>query len=178
MIQIKNNIISLIGMTGCGKSSVGRMFSRKTGARFIDLDEEIVARHGSIRKIFDEQGEDAFRRLEMETLQAVIDSTDGTLTVLACGGGLPIRKPSRELLKSETTVVWLRRSAEDVAKNPDVLARPPINGSVDNYHSLMEARYPIYRETAHYSFYNTFPQRTAATIMKRFGIGLRPFIED
>ena len=170
-MEIRNNIISLIGMTGCGKSAVGRVLSKRMGARLVDLDDEIVARHGDIRKIFDTQGEAAFRAMELQTLAEVIREADGTLTVLSCGGGLPTWEPSRKLLRETTTVIWLRRSPESVAKDANVLARPPVNGSVENYRRLLAARYPLYRETAELSFYNAFPQRTAASIMKKIARG-------
>ncbi|MBQ8249429.1 MAG: shikimate kinase [Clostridia bacterium] len=167
MIEIKNNVISLIGMTGCGKSSVGRILARKLGARLIDLDDEIVSRHGEIKKIFAEQGEAEFRKIEFETLSDIIATAKGELCVLSCGGGVPTYEPSRELIADKTTVIWLRRSADSVAADEKVLMRPPINGDIDNYKRLLDIRYPIYRKTAHYSFYNAFPQRTAAAIIKK-----------
>ncbi len=167
MIEIKNNVISLIGMTGCGKSSVGRILAKKLGARLVDLDDEIVLRHGEIKKIFAERGEAEFRRLEFETLSDVISNGKGELTVLSCGGGVPTYEPSRELIADKTTVIWLRRSADSVAADERVLMRPPINGDIDNYKRLLDIRYPLYRKTAHYSFYNAFPQRTAAAIIKK-----------
>ena len=168
MIEIKNNIIALIGMTGCGKSSVGRVLAKKLGARLIDLDDEIVTRYGEIKKIFSERGEAGFRAIERETLSSVINDAGDELIILSCGGGVPTYEPSRELLVNNTTVVWLRRSADEVAKDERVLMRPPINGDIENYKNLLELRYPIYRKTADYSFYNAFPQRTAAAIIKKF----------
>lgn len=170
MVYIKNNIIALIGMTGCGKSSVGRVLAKKTGAALIDLDDEITARHGSIKTIFAERGEEAFRELEYATLADVINGTDRGFTVLSCGGGVPTFEKSRRLLCDETTVVWLRRSADSVAADINVLSRPPVNGNIENYKRLLEVRYPIYRRTADYSFYNAFPQRTAAAIIKKLGL--------
>ena len=173
MEALKNNIISLIGMPGCGKSSVGRILAKKAGAVLIDLDDEIVARHGEIRRIFDEKGEDAFRKIEYETLKSVTDAADGRLMILSCGGGLPTFEESKELLKASTTVVWLRRSAESVCADERVLMRPPVNGDIDNYRRLLDKRYPIYRDTAEYSFYNAFPQRTARAIMKKLHIDIK-----
>ena len=163
----KNNIISLIGMTGCGKSSVGRILAKKTGAVLVDIDDVIVLRHGSIRKIFDEEGEAAFRRIEFETLRDIIADADDRLTVISCGGGLPTFDDSRLLLSESTAVVWLRRSPESVCADENVLMRPPVNGDIANYRRLLDARYPIYRSTADYSFYNAFPQRTARAIIKK-----------
>ena len=61
--------ISLTGFMGCGKSSTGRELAVRRGARFVDLDEEIVAREGrSIPEIFREGGEAAFRAAELRAL--------------------------------------------------------------------------------------------------------------
>ena len=154
-------------MTGCGKSSVGRILAKKLGARLIDLDDEIVARYGDIKAIFAEQGEEAFRKIEYETLREIGESKGDELIILSCGGGLPTYEQSRWLLREMSTVVWLRRSAEGVAKGENVLARPPINGDIENYKRLLDKRYPIYKSAADYSFYNAFPQRTAKAIIKK-----------
>lgn len=159
-----SNIISLIGMTGCGKTSVGRMLAKRLGAKFIDLDEEIVARHGVIKDIFAEKGEAAFRELELGTLREVIESNPEELVILSTGGGAPTYEPSRELLKASTYAVWLRRGAETIPADSPILARPPVNGSIENYKKLLGARYPIYRRTADLTVYNVYPQRTAATL--------------
>ncbi len=167
MAELKNNTIALIGMTGCGKSSVGRILAKKLGAVFVDLDDEIIRRHGEIKKIFSGLGEEAFRKIEAETLRDITFENSEKITVLSCGGGLPTYEPSRELLSEMCTVVWLRRNADSVLADKNVLERPPINGDPENYRRLLEIRYPIYRKTADYSFYNAFPQRTAATIVKK-----------
>jgi len=170
MITLKNNVISLIGMTGCGKSSVGRILAKKIGARLVDLDDVIALRYGDIRSIFEKSGEKAFRELEYATLSDVISESNGQLTVLSCGGGVPTWEPSRTLLCESTTTVWLRRSVENVTADKNVLSRPPVNGDPENYRRLLEARYPIYRKTAEYSFYNAFPSRTAAAMIKKLDL--------
>ena len=85
---------------GCGKSSTGRALAGRLKARFVDLDEEIVARAGrSIPEIF-RDGEDAFRTVELETLRAVLDAADAAQgdTVLALGGGALTLPAARELI--------------------------------------------------------------------------------
>ncbi len=173
MAEIKNNIISLIGMTGCGKSSVGCILAKKIGAVSVDLDDEIVRRYGDIKKIFAERGEAEFRKIEFETLKDTVAASNGALTVLSCGGGLPTYEASGELLSAATTVVWLRRSAESVCADERVLMRPPVNGDIDNYRRLLSVRYPIYKGCAEYSFYNAFPQRTARAIMKKLQLDIK-----
>ena len=94
---------------GCGKSSTGRALAKYLGARFMDLDAEIVARTGrTIPEIFLEDGEDGFRAVEVETLRAVLDGAGDSLTVLALGGGALTLPEARGLVFSRTRCVWLR----------------------------------------------------------------------
>lgn len=167
MSEIKKNTIALIGMTGCGKTSVGIILSKMLSARFVDLDFEIEKRYGEIPKIFSEKGEGEFRKIECEVLAEIVGKPVSELTILSCGGGLPTYKGSREILSENSTVVWLRRSAESVLSDERILERPPICGDRNNYEKLLEERYPIYRITADLSFYNALPKRTAAAIIKQ-----------
>ena len=108
---VKKVIISLTGFMGCGKSSTGRALAARLGARFVDLDAEIVAREGRlIPEIFAEGGETAFRAVELETLRAVLDEADAAAgdIVLALGGGALTLPEARELIFSRTRCVWLR----------------------------------------------------------------------
>ena len=74
-VKITKMIISLIGFMGCGKSSVGRRLSQLLCCRFIDLDEVVEARAGkSVSKIFEEDGEAAFRTLETQTLKDILNT--------------------------------------------------------------------------------------------------------
>lgn len=190
----QRKLISLVGMTGCGKTSVGKVLASRIGADFIDVDDEIVKRHGSIRAIFDERGDEGFREVEYETLQSIIDgvssggnessdgnessvgneSSDGTkssdrVIIISCGGGLPTYEKSARLIAERTLVVWLRRSPDSIPDDSEVLLRPPVNGSRENYKKLLDARCPIYRRVSDYSFYNSFPKRTAREIAQRLG---------
>ena len=100
-----DNIV-LVGFMGAGKSVCGRMLARRLGRCFVETDDMIVSRDGrSIPEIFRVDGEEAFRRLEAETLDALrLKSGD----VIATGGGLPCRDGRMEALRALGTVVWLR----------------------------------------------------------------------
>ena len=107
-------IISLTGFMGCGKSSVGRELAARLGARLVDLDEEIAARGGRpIPEIFRTDGEEAFRKMELETLRAVLDEADGD-TVLALGGGALTLPEARELIFGRTRCIWLRTRLDTI----------------------------------------------------------------
>ena len=160
----ETNIISLIGMTGCGKTSVGRLLSRRLQTDLIDLDEEIVSRYGVVKDIFAEKGEAGFREIEFSVLSEILQTPRERLTILSTGGGLPTFEKSRLLLKESTFVIWLRRGVDTIPKDSPILTRPPVNGSLENYKKLLGARYPIYRKTADMTVFNVYPQRTAAML--------------
>ena len=163
----QSNIIALIGMTGCGKTSVGRMLAKRLGADFVDLDEEIVSRYGAVKDIFAEKGETGFRKIECEVLRDVLAAHRERLTILSTGGGAPTYPPSRALIRSSTYSIWLRRGVDTIPKDSPILTRPPVNGSIENYKKLLGARYPVYRSTADMTVYNVYPQRTAAVLTRK-----------
>jgi shikimate kinase len=138
--------ISLTGFMGCGKSSTGRALAARLGARFVDLDGEIVARAGrSIPEIF-RDGEAAFRAVEFETLQAVLDETDApdSTTVLALGGGALTLPEARELIFSRTRCVWLRTRLETIRRRlGEVDASRPLFADAD---ALYASREPLYAQ--------------------------------
>lgn len=131
---------------GCGKSSTGRALAARLGARFVDLDEEIVARAGRpIPEIF-RDGEDAFRAVELETLQAVLDAADAADgdTVLALGGGALTLPAARELIFSRTRCVWLRARLETIRQRlGDADASRPLFANAD---ALYARREPLYAQ--------------------------------
>ena len=109
--------ISLTGFMGCGESSTGRELAERLGARFVDLDTEIVARTGrTIPEIFREGGEAAFRAAELEALHAVLDeaSVAPAETVLALGGGTLTVSEARELVFAKTECIFLRTRLETI----------------------------------------------------------------
>ena len=100
----------LVGMPGCGKSSIGKVLAEILGREFIDADEKLVEKAGKpIPEIFRENGECGFRRLETETLEEL-----GKLSgkVIATGGGCVTRKENYPLLHQNGRIVWIRRKLE------------------------------------------------------------------
>ncbi len=141
--------ISLTGFMGCGKSSTGRALAERLGARFVDLDAEIVARTGrSIPDIFREGGEAAFRAAELEALRAVLDGADAAgVTVLALGGGTLTVPAAREIILAETECVWLRTRLETIRERlGDADASRPLFADAD---ALFSAREPVYAQAPH-----------------------------
>lgn len=104
-----NNVV-LIGFSGSGKSSVGRLLAQRLDWEFIDTDARIVERfHMPIAQLFREQGEAAFRRAETE---AVFDACQGSQKVISVGGGAPVAAVNRERICRGNFVVRLEASPE------------------------------------------------------------------
>lgn len=105
--------IVLVGMPGCGKSSLGRALAEKLGRPFADCDALIEERSAcTIPEIFAREGEEGFRRRERELL-AELGRQSGL--VIACGGGALTQSGNRELLRQNGTILWLRRELKKLA---------------------------------------------------------------
>jgi shikimate kinase len=107
-----NRNIYLVGMMGAGKTSIGRLLSKRSRRRFYDSDHVIEERTGvTIPTIFDLEGEQSFRDRE----EAVIAELAGLSNiVLATGGGAVLRENNRRALCSSGIIVYLRGSIEDL----------------------------------------------------------------
>lgn len=144
--------LSLIGLPGGGKSTVGRQLARRLGWIFVDSDTVLEERLGcSIRAFFEREGEAAFRDHE----QAVIaELAAGERRVLATGGGAVLREANRRALHERTTVVYLRSTPEDLYRRLRHDTQRPLLQVSDPLAKLRELyaqRDPLYRETAHFT---------------------------
>jgi len=143
--------ISLVGMPGCGKSTVGRHLARQLGLRFLDSDSEIERRLGMpIRDCFEQRGESVFRDVE----QDVIDDLTGQPGVLlATGGGAVLRPSNRDALHSRSHVFYLRATPEELHRRLRHDTHRPLLQVEDPLRRLRELyreRDPLYRRTAHF----------------------------
>ena len=107
LLQRQMENIVLIGMPGCGKSTVGRLLSEALGRPLVDTDEKIIALAGkSIPQIFAEDGEARFRELETQVL-AELGKQSGL--IIATGGGCVTQERNYPLLHQNGRIFWLRR---------------------------------------------------------------------
>ena len=113
--------ISLVGMPGAGKTTVGRILAEKLGMSFCDTDEEIEKIAGeSPEKIIEKYGEERFREIETEVAESV-SLLRGV--VIATGGGTILREKNVEKLRSCGVVIWLGRDLNLLAQNNRPLSK-------------------------------------------------------
>ena len=150
--------VALIGMPGCGKSTVGRALAARLGRSFVDLDEELTKRAGkSIPAIFDEEGEEAFRRMETAVLT---DFAKESGLVLATGGGVVTRPENRPLLRQNSRTVRLRRPLDELPTEGR-----PLSQSVGTVRLALE-REPLYAAWADFAVDLAGPEETADEIIR------------
>jgi shikimate kinase len=141
--------VSLIGMPGSGKSTVGKAVATRLGLPYVDCDAAIERHAGClIAAFFERMGESAFRDLEMEVLAGLL--LDGP-TVLATGGGIVLREANRELLRTRTRCVYLDASLEVLWTRLRRDRRRPLLQVPDpeaRLRAMRAEREPLYRETA------------------------------
>ncbi|MCK5812410.1 MAG: AAA family ATPase [Clostridiales bacterium] len=138
--------VSLIGMSGCGKTTVGNIIAKILKMDFIDIDSEIVKKHGSIDKIFS-KGENVFRKIETEVLKEAIKKDN---CVISTGGGIILDKDNRLLLKDKTKVIYISRQLDDIIKSTNFSDRPLLKNNEDAIYELFKNREKLYLGTAEY----------------------------
>lgn len=144
-------ILSLVGLPGSGKSTVGRQLARRLQLPFFDSDHVIEQRIGcSIREYFEREGEDQFRDVEESIIDQLTLNQKG---VLSTGGGVVLRAANRLHLRERGQVIYLNSSPDELFRRlrhdvnrPLLQVADPL-GRLRDLHTLRD---PLYRETAHF----------------------------
>ncbi|MBR72090.1 MAG: shikimate kinase [Rhodospirillaceae bacterium] len=150
-IFFKNNIINkpivLIGIMGAGKTTLGKKLAKHLDMEFYDSDEEIESKTGlSIKIIFKEQGELAFREMEEKVVTQLLL---GSKRIIATGGGAFINPNLRKIIKKRAITIWLKTDVDLATIRVKDNKRRPLLNNVDVRETLsvmIEKRNPIYSE--------------------------------
>ena len=135
--------VAVIGPMGAGKSSVGRKLAKRLGVPFVDTDQRIVARHGTIADLFAERGEPGFRMLEREVVAEAL----GGGGVVALGGGAVLDPATRADL-ARCRVVLLTVDETAVAERLASGSRPLLVDGLDSWRRIAAERDVVYRGVA------------------------------
>lgn len=153
-LDTKGRPIILVGLMGCGKTTVGKALSKRTGMPLLDTDAIIEEQLGkSIPEIFAEQGEAHFRALETALLRYLYENPTPTPSIISTGGGIVVRAENRELLRKLGFTVWLNVSISALLTRTAKSTNRPLLQSTDRravFERLEAERLPFYQEAAHF----------------------------
>lgn len=139
--------IVLVGLMGAGKSTVGRRLARRLGLPFVDSDTEIEEAAGiGTAELFERFGESDFRDGERRLVARLID---GTVRVIATGGGAFIDPRTRQLLNERAITIWLDAPVEILAERTQRRDNRPLlrrGNRADTLARLADERGPMYAE--------------------------------
>lgn len=154
----------LVGMPGCGKSTVGRLVAEKLSRKFADADEEIKITTGKAPcEIINNEGEQVFRNVETQVLKNLCKESS---VVIATGGGAVTVEENRDVLRQNSVVVFVERDTELLATDDRPLSV--------NLPKLYKKRLPMYKDFAHISVDgNGDAQTVAQRILTAFSEALK-----
>lgn len=142
--------IVLVGMMGVGKSSVGRALAQRLDRPLLDTDALVEAEAGrSVRQIWREDGEEAFRELEAQILASVLAAE--TPSVIAAAGGVVLRPANRAaLVSADAQVVWLLADIDVLlTRVRNGMHRPALDNDPEAVlRAMFSDRAPLYREVS------------------------------
>jgi shikimate kinase len=144
-------LVSLVGLPGSGKSTVGRQLARRLQTSYLDSDNEIEVQVGcTIPQFFEQKGEGRFREVEAKVLDSLTANFCG---VLSTGGGAVLNPLSRRYLRDRSTVIYLKSTPEELIRRLRHDVNRPLLQVADPMSKLRELfaeRSPLYHETAHF----------------------------
>ncbi len=136
--QQQENLI-LVGMPGCGKTTVGQLLAQKLDRTFVDTDRLLTEELGSVPEYLTKYGEAAFRQKETQVL-ARVGKESGL--VIATGGGVVTRPENYPLLHQNGRIIWLRRPLQQLSTQGRPLS------AKNGVQALYQQREPLYRQFA------------------------------
>jgi shikimate kinase len=136
--------IVLIGMPGCGKSTIGYRMSQKINYSFFDADKYLEEKENRIiSNIFSKEGEEYFRKLETKYLK---DLSKKEQIIISTGGGAVKKKENIDILKQNGIIIFLDRTIEDISKENH--ENRPLLQNIENLWKLYDERINLYRKYA------------------------------
>lgn len=141
---MKDKVV-LIGMPGCGKTTIGKVLAKELNYNFYDMDSYIEAiSNKSIKELFS-QGEDVFREVETK---ACIELSKKKRAIISSGGGVVKKDINIEILKENCIVLFINRSVEKIIEDVDIKSRPLLKDGKEKIYNLYDERIELYKKAA------------------------------
>ncbi|WP_406721655.1 shikimate kinase [Thioclava litoralis] len=139
--------IVLVGMMGCGKTTIGQALAQTLDVPFLDSDEAIEeAAQMSVAEIFARDGEPFFRARETEILERLLR---GAPAVISTGGGAFLSEANRRVIAERGVSVWLQADLETLWHRVRLKTTRPLLKTADpkgTLRAMLEVRLPVYAQ--------------------------------
>jgi len=147
--EAKRPYVTLIGLRGAGKTTLGRRLAKHRGVPFFELDREVEREYGAtVGEILQLHGQPGYRRFERESLQAVL--SNHAAAVIETGGGLAADPETLPLLLERSLAIWVRTSPEEhmqrVIDQGDLRPMARSREAMRELKDILKAREPFYRQ--------------------------------
>ncbi|SFD15505.1 shikimate kinase [Clostridium uliginosum] len=161
---MKNKIV-LIGMPGCGKTTIGKMLSKELNLKFFDMDDYIEKISSqTVTQLF-EDGEENFRNFETLACKELAEMKNA---LISSGGGIIKRIENIEVLKKESWIIFIDRPIQNILEDVDISGRPLLKDGKERLIKLYEERYDLYKKVADEIIKNDDEIREAINQIKTF----------
>ena len=147
---MKDKVV-LIGMPGCGKTTIGKVLATDLNYNFFDMDdyiEEIAQK--SIKELF-EEGEEYFREWETKACKELVCKKK---CIISSGGGVIKKDINIDILKENCIIVFVNRPIENIVEDVDVASRPLLKDGKEKIYKLFDERYDKYKKACHIEIKN------------------------
>lgn len=144
MKTLKDKVL-LIGMPGCGKTTIGKLLAKEFNYNFYDMDEYIEKiADKTIINLFKE-GEEVFRMWETKACRELANKERA---IISSGGGIVKRDINIEIFKNKSVILFIDRPVENIVQDVNVSTRPLLKDGTFKIYELYNERYKLYREAA------------------------------
>lgn len=137
--------IVLIGMPGCGKTTIGKVIAKELSMKFYDMDDYIEKKtNQKISELF-EKGEEYFRDIESSVCEELAKKES---SIISTGGGVIKRKENIDFLKKNGVIIFIDRPVDNIIGDVDISRRPLLKEGKEKVLKLYEERYSLYKTHA------------------------------
>lgn len=146
----KNNIV-LVGMMGCGKTTISKLLGKRLRKNVVDLDEYLVNKYGmTIPEMFS-ISEEYFRNKESECCKDISKLED---MIVSTGGGVILRQENIKYLKKNGIIIYIDRPIHHILKDVDISSRPLLKDGPNKLYELYHQRHELYLQASDYHIFN------------------------
>ncbi len=143
--------IVLIGLMGCGKTTIAQLLSKKLNIEYIDMDDYIEKKYDmSISDMFN-ISEDYFREKESLVCKELFSTCD---SIIATGGGVIKNKENLSYFKDNSIIIYIHRPIELIINDINIEKRPLLKEGVNKLYTLYKERHDLYNQSCHYCLNN------------------------